>query len=111
FVFDHLNFETATTQLTPQSVATVNDLAQVLKAYPNAQVELVGHTDNTGNPQANQTLSLNRANAVKDMLVGEGVAPDRIATAGRGQARPAAPNDTEEGRAHTRRTELNVTRK
>jgi OmpA-OmpF porin, OOP family len=111
FVFDHLNFETASTQLTPQSVATVNDLAQILKAYPNAQIELVGHTDNTGNPQANQTLSLNRANAVKDMLVGEGVAPDRIATAGYGQDRPAASNDTEEGRARNRRTELNVTRK
>jgi OmpA-OmpF porin, OOP family len=111
FVFDHLNFETASTQLTAQSVATVNDLAQVLKAYPNAQVELAGHTDSTGNPQANQTLSLDRANAVKGMLVAQGVGAERIATAGFGQDRPLAPNDTEEGRARNRRLELNVTKK
>ncbi|HEY6308942.1 MAG TPA: OmpA family protein [Candidatus Angelobacter sp.] len=111
FVFDHLNFDSATTNLTPQSVATVNDLASVLKAYPNAQVQLVGHTDNTGSPQANQTLSLDRASAVKGMLVSQGVGADRIATAGYGQDRPVAPNDTEAGRAQNRRLELNVTSK
>src|SRR5262249_27773010 len=76
FVFDHLNFESATTQLTPGSAQTVNDLAQVLKAYPNAQVQLVGHTDNTGTPAANQTLSLERANTVRALLVGQGVGAD-----------------------------------
>ena len=91
--------------------STVNDLAQVLKAYPNSQVQLVGHTDNTGTPEANQTLSLDRANAVKGMLVAQGVGADRISTAGFGQDRPVASNDTEEGRARNRRTELNVTRK
>jgi outer membrane protein OmpA-like peptidoglycan-associated protein len=111
FVFDHMNFETASTQLTPQSVATVNDLGKVLNAYPNAQIELVGHTDNTGNPQANQTLSQQRADAVKSMLVAQGVGADRISTAGFGQDRPLASNDTEEGRARNRRTELNVTKK
>jgi outer membrane protein OmpA-like peptidoglycan-associated protein len=111
FVFDHLNFQTASTQLTPESVPTVNDLAQVLKAYPNSQVQLVGHTDSTGTPEANQTLSLDRANAVKDVLVTQGVAADRISTAGFGQDRPLASNDTEEGRARNRRLELNVTRK
>jgi OmpA-OmpF porin, OOP family len=111
FVFDHLNFETASTQLTPQSVATVNDLAQVLKAYPNSQVQLVGHTDSTGTAEANQTLSIDRANAVKSMLVAQGVGADRISTAGYGQDRPLGSNDTGEGRARNRRLELNVTRK
>jgi len=111
FVFDNLNFQSASTQLTPASVATVNDLAKVLNAYPNAQIELVGHTDNTGNPQANQTLSLDRANAVKGMLVTQGVGADRIATSGFGQDRPVASNDNEVGRARNRRTELNVTKK
>lgn len=111
FVFDHLNFQTGSTQVTPDSVDTVNDLAQVLKAYPNSQVQLVGHTDNTGSPEANQALSLDRANAVKGMLVDKGVGADRIATAGFGQDRPVASNDNEDGRARNRRLELNVTRK
>jgi len=111
FVFDHLNFQTASTQLTPESVGTVNDLAQVLKAYPKAQVQLVGHTDSTGTAETNQTLSLDRANAVKSLLVAQGVAADRISTTGSGQDRPVASNDTEEGRARNRRLELNVTSK
>jgi OmpA-OmpF porin, OOP family len=111
FVFDHLNFDSATTRLTPESVTTVNDLASVLKAYPGAQVQLVGHTDNTGSPAANQTLSLDRANAVKETLVAQGVGADRISTAGYGQDRPVAPNDTDAGRAQNRRLELNVTSK
>ncbi|HEY6270751.1 MAG TPA: OmpA family protein [Terriglobales bacterium] len=111
FVFDHLNFETGSTQLTPESTATVNDLGQVLKAYPNAQVQLSGHTDNTGTAEANQALSRDRANAVMGLLVNQGVAADRIATAGYGQDHPVASNDTEEGRARNRRLELTVTRK
>lgn len=111
FVFDHLNFDSATTRLTPESVATVNDLASVLKAYPSAQVQLVGHTDNTGSPMANQTLSLDRANAIKATLVAQGVGADRISTAGYGPDRPVASNDTEAGQAQNRRLELNVTSK
>ena len=111
FVFDNLNFHTATTQLTAPSTATVSDLAVVLKAYPNAQVQLVGHTDSTGTPEANQILSLSRANAVKGILVADGVGADRISTAGMGRDHPIASNDTEEGRARNRRLELNVTSK
>jgi OmpA-OmpF porin, OOP family len=111
FVFDHLNFETASTRLTPDSTATVNDLATVLKAYPNARVELVGHTDNTGTAETNRELSLSRADAVKGMLVSSGVAGDRVTTKGAGQDQPVASNDTEEGRARNRRLELNVTSK
>lgn len=111
FVFDHLNFDTASTQLTPDSGQTVSNLAAILKAYPNAKIELAGHTDNTGSPQANQQLSLNRADAVKAMLVSDGIGADRITTQGYGQDRPVATNDTEEGRAKNRRTELTVTSK
>jgi K(+)-stimulated pyrophosphate-energized sodium pump len=111
FVFDHLNFESGSTQLTPDSEKTVSDLSQVLKAYPNAAVQLTGHSDSTGNPANNQTLSLNRANAVKDMLVTSGVGADRITTQGVGQERPLASNETEQGRAQNRATELTVTRK
>ena len=111
FVFDHLNFESASTQLTPDSAGTVNDVAQVLRAYPNAQVRLVGNTDNTGTPESNQKLSEARAVAVKTMLGNQGVTSDRISTQGLGQDHPIASNDTEEGRARNRRIELNVTHK
>jgi K(+)-stimulated pyrophosphate-energized sodium pump len=111
FVFDHLNFDPASTQLTPDSQATVASLSQILRAYPNAHVQLSGHTDNTGAPDANQRLSLDRANTIKGMLVSSGVAADRIATNGYGQDRPVGSNDTEEGRARNRRTELTVTQK
>lgn len=111
FVFDNLNFESNTTNLTPASTSTVDNLGSILKAYPNARVQLVGHTDNTGSAEANQTLSLNRADAVKTMLVGQGVSADRIDTQGMGQDHPIASNDTEEGRQRNRRTELVVTNK
>jgi outer membrane protein OmpA-like peptidoglycan-associated protein len=111
FVFDNLNFTTGTTQLTPESVPTVNDLIVILKAYPVAEVQLVGHTDNTGDPAANTKLSQDRANAVRDMLVNSGVDTNRISTAGYGQDKPIASNDTDEGRAKNRRTELVVTKK
>jgi OmpA-OmpF porin, OOP family len=111
FVFDHLNFEPASTQLTQGSDTTVNNLAAVLNAYPNAQVQLSGYTDNTGSAQTNQQLSLDRANAVKAMLVGHGVNAGRITTMGFGQDHPLTSNDSEEGRAQNRRTELTVTRK
>ena len=111
FAFDHLNFETDSSQITTESQGTVASLSQILKAYPNAHVQLSGHTDNTGAPDANQRLSLDRANAIKGMLVSSGIAADRITTNGYGQDRPVAPNDTEEGRARNRRTELTVTQK
>lgn len=111
FVFDHLNFESASTQLTTDSTKTVNDLAQILKAYPTARIQLVGHTDNTGSADANRTLSLSRADAIKGLLVGQGVTADRITTQGLGQDHPVASNDTEEGRARNRRIELTVTQK
>jgi K(+)-stimulated pyrophosphate-energized sodium pump len=110
FVFDHLNFEFATSNLTPESLPTLDRVAEVLKAHPNTQILLEGHTDATGVASSNERLSRERANAVKAALVARGVSGDRIATAGVGQDRPIASNDTEEGRARNRRTELVVTK-
>jgi outer membrane protein OmpA-like peptidoglycan-associated protein len=111
FVFDHVDFESGSAQFTQGSAKTVNDLAKILKAYPNVHVQVVGHTDNTGGRDANQALSLARADAIKANLVSQGVSPDRITTQGFGQDRPIAPNDSEEGRARNRRIELTVTGK
>jgi outer membrane protein OmpA-like peptidoglycan-associated protein len=111
FVFDHLNFDSASTRLTPDSNQTVNDLASIMKCFPNMTVQLEGHTDNTGDAEANKKLSVDRAEAVKALLVTGGIDGNRIATAGWGDAHPIASNDNEDGKAKNRRTELVVTKK
>jgi len=108
FVFDDLNFERDSTTLTPESVPTVSTLLSVLKAYPGVSVSLEGHTDSTGDPSANKKLSLDRAQAVKDILVEGGIAESRIAVTGYGAENPLASNDTSQGRAMNRRLELVV---
>jgi outer membrane protein OmpA-like peptidoglycan-associated protein len=108
FVFDNLNFETGSTKLTPDSIPTVESLVVILKAYPAVAVRLEGHTDNTGDAAANKKLSLDRAVAVKEIMITGGVADARIGTDGYGEEKPIAPNETEEGRAKNRRTELVV---
>ena len=69
---------------------------------------LEGHTDSTGDAAANKKLSLDRATAVKTIVVSGGVADSRVGTAGFGPEKPIAPNDTEEGRAKNRPLELVV---
>ena len=108
FVFDNLNFETGSTKLTPESAPTVESLVVILKAYPGVAVRLEGHTDNTGDAAANKKLSLDRAVTVKEIMITGGIADGRIGTDGYGEEKPIAPNETEEGRAKNRRTELVV---
>jgi OmpA-OmpF porin, OOP family len=111
FVFDNLNFETGTTKLTPDSVTTVDSLVAILKAYPAVAVRLEGHTDNTGDAAANKKLSLDRAIVVKEIMIKGGIPDGRVGTDGYGQEKPIAANDTEEGRAKNRRTELVVAKR
>jgi outer membrane protein OmpA-like peptidoglycan-associated protein len=108
FIFDNLNFETGTTQLTPDSVPTVESLVVILKAYPAVAVRLEGHTDSTGDAATNKKLSLDRAIVVKEIMIKGGIPEERIGTDGYGQEKPIAPNESEEGRAKNRRTELVV---
>jgi OOP family OmpA-OmpF porin len=111
FVFDHLNFDTASHKLTPESQPTVDNLIAILKCWPTMQVRLEGHTDNTGDAAANKQLSLDRANEVRDLLVTGGIDASRITTDGFGQDKPIASNDTDEGKAKNRRTELTVVKR
>jgi OmpA-OmpF porin, OOP family len=111
FVFDDLTFETGSTDLTLESVGTVNTLVAVLKAYPTVSVALEGYTDSTGDPIANKTLSLARAVAVKRLMVKGGIDESRISSAGYGQEHPVASNDSEQGRAMNRRLELVVVKR
>lgn len=111
FVFDNLNYDTASHALTAESQPTVTAIAAILKAYPNAAVRVVGYTDNQGGAAANKLLSDQRAATVKSQLVAGGVAADRIESAGMGEANPIADNATDAGRAANRRTELVVIKK
>ena len=80
----------------------------MLVAHPTARVRLEGHTDSTGTVDTNRQLSQSRAEATKRYLTEHGVDAGRIETAGLGASRPLATNDTPEGRAENRRTELVV---
>jgi OmpA-OmpF porin, OOP family len=111
FVLEHLNFGSGTTQLTTESVQTVEDLLAILKSYPTADVRLDGYTDNVGDTETNKTLSLGRATAVQETLLRGGIGVIRVTTAGYGQEHPLASNETAEGRAKNRRLELVVVKK
>ncbi len=94
--------------LDPSDSAVLDPIAAAIKACPTAKITVIGHTDNTGNDAINNPLSANRAKAVADYLVSQGVAADAVNSRGAGSAEPVASNDTEEGRAQNRRTEIKV---
>jgi outer membrane protein OmpA-like peptidoglycan-associated protein len=111
FTFDNLNYDTASSALTPASGPTVTAITSILKAYPNAMVKVVGFTDNQGNPASNQALSERRATTVRAQLVSSGVPADHVEASGMGEQNPVADNNTDAGRAANRRTELVVLKK
>jgi len=80
-----------------------------VKAKPGWLIVVSGHTDNTGTPQLNQTLSLKRAEAVRNWMRDTGDVPEScFAVQGYGESRPIATNDTPEGRALNRRVEISL---
>ena len=103
-----VNFELNRAILTPDSYEVLDQVAASLVANPDVRVEVAGHADVTGAPELNRPLSLARAETVRDYLVSQGVAPDRLVPRGYGADQPVADNDTEEGRAQNRRVELRL---
>ena len=101
-----LRFESDQSTIPAGAQSLLDDIATTLKNFPEWHLRIVGHTDATGDPQPNEALSLERANAIKAALVERGIDEQRLATAGAGEKRPAAGNDTPEGRALNRRVEL-----
>ncbi len=77
-------------------------------APPNTVLEVGGYTDNTGDAGANLALSQQRAEAVRDYLVQQGVGPNALIAKGYGETKPVATNDTEEGKFRNRRIEFTV---
>lgn len=90
-------------------VPDLDEHVAYLKERPSARVTVEGHTDYKGSVQYNQRLSERRANAVRQYLIQQGIAPSRIQTVGYGKLKPIAENKTDEGRAVNRRAEFEVT--
>jgi outer membrane protein OmpA-like peptidoglycan-associated protein len=111
FNFDRLTFDTGKATLQASSEEQLNNIAEILKAYPNIHLKLGGYTDNTGNPTANVTLSSARAKNVMDALVSKGIDASRLASEGYGDQHPVGDNSTEEGRQQNRRIAMRVTQK
>lgn len=105
---NYVTFETGSAKLTPLSRYELENVVAVLNKYPNMTIEVAGHTDNTGETDANQTLSQERSQAVYDFLSGKGIATDRMNPKGYGETKPIDSNDTEEGRQKNRRTEFQI---
>jgi outer membrane protein OmpA-like peptidoglycan-associated protein len=81
-------------------------LAALMKAYPRVELEVTGHTDSSGSEAYNLRLSMSRAEAVADFLVGAGVDRSRVTALGKGETEPVADNATAAGRALNRRIEI-----
>jgi len=105
------NFATGSSRLLPGASAKLDEVVNQSKDHPEIGFEVSGYTDSTGNAQSNVRLSQARADAVKNYLVGKGVADSRISTRGFGEENPIADNKTAEGRATNRRVEIRYTDK
>jgi OmpA-OmpF porin, OOP family len=106
---DNINFETGSAEITADSMSVIEKDAEAIKAMPaGTKIEIGGHTDNTGDPNFNTTLSDDRANAVKDELVKLGVDGAMLTAKGYGSEKAIADNNTEEGRLKNRRIEFVV---
>jgi outer membrane protein OmpA-like peptidoglycan-associated protein len=83
-------------------------ISGIVLAYPSLMLEVEGHTDSVGIEDLNLRLSKNRANSVRDFLIGQGVVQSSIGARGYGESQPVATNDTSTGRQQNRRVELIV---
>jgi outer membrane protein OmpA-like peptidoglycan-associated protein len=105
-ILEGVNFATGKSELTPESQAILDGVAESLVANEEIKVQVGGHTDNTGSAAVNKRLSAARAEAVRQYLITKGVATDRLTAAGFGPSKPIASNKTAAGRAQNRRVEL-----
>lgn len=99
-------FATDSATLRPDLQRDLRTVGQSLLAYPDTTVQVLGHTDNTGDADYNLNLSRQRAQSVASILISEGVPSFRIQSIGRGEDQPLASNLTPEGRAQNRRVEI-----
>lgn len=101
-----INFATNSWEISSIAEDQLERALTAMKNHPDLEVEISGHTDNTGGRNWNMELSQKRAESVKDWFVSKGVSPSRITTVGYGPDQPIAPNDTEDGRYKNRRIDF-----
>ena len=107
----NLLFPSGSTRIDPEGQRALRELASALKTNPDIDILVEGHTDTDGNALNNWNLSTSRAVAVTNLLVSNGVNPERITAAGRGEYLPKAPNTTAFNKALNRRTEIIISPK
>ena len=107
-VLKNIFFETGSAELKNESVAELTKLIQFMVKNPDIRIEISGHTDDVGSDAMNQKLSENRANAVAEYLIENGIDKQRIRSVGYGKTRPIDTNNTEQGRANNRRTMFEI---
>ena len=103
-----IHFETAKANINPQSFHLLDDLVELMKRKADIKIELAGHTDSDGSAESNMKLSIDRANAVKAYLTKKGISPGRVQTVGYGETMPVLANDSPQGKARNRRTEVRI---
>ena len=101
-----VTFDTDSTTIKSSFRGVLDGVAQTISQEPGINARVVGHTDSTGNPGHNMTLSQRRAQSVEAYLGDRGVARARLSAEGRGETQPVASNATEEGRSQNRRVEI-----
>ena len=94
--------------LQPAARTNLIELANSLKKYPESQLLIVGHTDDTGSDSYNMGLSQRRADAAAAFLQSQGIARSRIQTSGKGESEPVATNESDAGRQQNRRVEVAI---
>lgn len=101
-----LQFEPGTSTLTPDSQNQLPGILEQATARAGGDIQVVGHTDRTGSPQANDTLSLQRAQAVRNLLIQRGFEPALVEAIGRGEREPVVPTEANVNEPRNRRAEI-----
>jgi len=105
-VLENIFFESGSSKLLDISYGELYKLEKLLKNNNKTLIKIIGHTDNVGSPESNQSLSEERAKSVYNALVALGITEGRITYEGKGETMPIEDNDSEEGRRKNRRTEF-----
>lgn len=108
FSFTNLQFETAKADLKAASYTHLKNLVEIMKRKKELKIRIDGHTDSDGDESANQILSQQRAESVKNYLISQGIDAGRISAKGYGESKPVADNTTPQGKAKNRRTEISI---
>ena len=107
-VLKNIFFDVDKYDLKEKSITELEKIVQFLVENPSIQVEISGHTDNTGNPSYNQQLSEKRARSVNNYLISKGISQERLTWQGYGSSHPITTNDSESGRQQNRRIEFTI---